>query len=109
MSEIPERDDWRRSVKLFRSFLTEQTDPLGFYGLIADDTVTMMRRHVDLAGTLIADFGGGAGFYSDAFTKAGATSLVIDLDHDADNDVEDVKILAVVLWFFGDADPRSRT
>lgn len=75
------RDDWRRSVKLFRSFLTEQTDPEGFYGLIADDTLELMRPHVDLRGKTVADFGGGAGFYSDAFTRAGATSLVIDLDH----------------------------
>ena len=82
VTSVPERDDWRRSVKLFRSFLTEQTDPQGFYGLIADDTVSMMSRHVDLAGRLVADFGGGAGFYSDAFARAGATSLVIDLDHD---------------------------
>lgn len=75
-----ERDDWRRSVKLFRSFLTEQTDPEGFYGLIADDTIALMSRHVDLTGKRIADFGGGAGFYSQAFTRAGATSLVVDLD-----------------------------
>ncbi|QCX29146.1 class I SAM-dependent methyltransferase [Nocardioides jishulii] len=75
------RDDWRRSVKLFRSFLTEQTDPEGFYGLIADDTLDLLRRHVDIEGRTIADFGGAAGFYSDAFRRAGATSLVVDLDH----------------------------
>lgn len=74
------QDDWRRSVKLFRSFLTEQTDPEGFYGLIADDTVELMRRHTALEGKTIADFGGGSGFYSAAFTRAGATSVVLDLD-----------------------------
>lgn len=79
--DVSVKDDWRRSVKLFRSFLTEQTDPHGFYGLIADDTVEMMRRHMTLAGASIADFGGGAGFYSDAFAREGATSLVVDLDH----------------------------
>ncbi|MFC6153231.1 class I SAM-dependent methyltransferase [Nocardioides yefusunii] len=80
--EAPFADDWRRSVKLFRSFLTEQTDPHGFYGLIAEDTVQMMQRHMTLEGARIADFGGGAGFYSDAFARRGATSLVVDLDHD---------------------------
>lgn len=65
---------------LFRSFLTEQTDPEGFYSLIADDTVRLMARHTQLAGKTIADFGGGGGFYSAAFTRAGASSLVVDAD-----------------------------
>src|SRR5690606_31644904 len=76
------RDDWRRSVKLFRSFLTEQTDPEGFYGLIADDTLALLRPHVDVAGKTVADFGGAACLYCDAFARAGATSLVVDLDHE---------------------------
>jgi len=75
-----EKDDWRRSVRLFRSFLTEQTDPEGFYGLIAGDTVALMEQHTDLAGRTIADFGGGGGFYSRAFAERGARSVVIDLD-----------------------------
>lgn len=74
-------DDWRRSVRLFRAFLTEQTDPAGFYSLIADDTIAMMSRHSDLRGRLVADFGGGSGFYSAAFEQAGARSVVVDLDH----------------------------
>lgn len=76
----PQADDWRRSVRLFRSFLKEQTDPVGFYSSIADDTVAMMSRHVDLSGRLVADFGGAAGFYSAAFERAGARSVVIDVD-----------------------------
>ena len=76
------KDDWRRSAELFKSFLTEQTDPHGFYGLIAEDTVWLMKQHMELAGSLVADFGGGAGFYSQAFEREGATSLVVDLDHD---------------------------
>lgn len=76
----PEADDWRRSVRLFRSFLKEQTDPVGFYSSIADDTVAMMSRHVDLSGRFVADFGGAAGFYSAAFERAGARSVVIDVD-----------------------------
>lgn len=75
-------DDVRRSVRLFRSFLTEQTDPEGFYTLIADDAVWLVSHHVDLAGKQVADFGGGPGFYSDAFRRAGARSVVIDASYD---------------------------
>ncbi|RNL64927.1 methyltransferase domain-containing protein [Nocardioides marmoriginsengisoli] len=71
-----------RSVRLFRSFLTEQTDPDGFYSLIADDAVALVAEHVDLAGATVADFGGGPGFYSQAFRDAGATTVLIDADID---------------------------
>ncbi|MDP3890189.1 class I SAM-dependent methyltransferase [Nocardioides sp.] len=90
------RDDWRRSVRLFRSFLTEQSDPVGFYSLIADDTVRLMERHVDLAGTTIVDFGGGGGFYSAAFTRAGARSMVVDASYDEITAHQDRHPLAVV-------------
>jgi SAM-dependent methyltransferase len=69
-----------RSVRLFRSFLTEQTDPEGFYGLIADDAVALTAEHIDLAGATVADFGGGPGFYSAAFRAAGAETVLIDAD-----------------------------
>lgn len=72
------RDDVRRSARLFRSFLTEQTDPDGFYALIADDAVQLVRRHVDPAGKLVADFGGGPGYYSRAFRAAGARTVLVD-------------------------------
>ena len=71
----------RRSVRLFRSFLTEQADPDGFYGLIADDALALVRRHVDPAGLLVADFGGGPGYYSEAFRRAGARTVLVDADH----------------------------
>ena len=67
---------------MFRSFLTEQTDPDGFYSLIADDAVALVAQHVDLAGATVADFGGGPGFYSAAFREAGATTVLIDADID---------------------------
>jgi SAM-dependent methyltransferase len=69
-----------RSVRLFRSFLTEQTDPDGFYGLIADDAVDLVAAHVDPAGLTVADFGGGPGFYSQAFRAAGARTILVDAD-----------------------------
>jgi SAM-dependent methyltransferase len=67
---------------LFRSFLTEQTDPDGFYGLIADDAIALVREHVDLDGAVVADFGGGPGFYSAAFRAAGAITVLVDADID---------------------------
>jgi len=69
-------------VRLFRSFLTEQTDPDGFYRLIADDAVRLVSAHVDLDGSTVADFGGGPGFYSEAFRSAGARTVLVDADLD---------------------------
>lgn len=69
-------------MRLFRSFLTEQTDPDGFYGLIADDAVALVAEHVEIAGKTVADFGGGPGFYSAAFREAGASTVLIDADID---------------------------
>jgi SAM-dependent methyltransferase len=63
-------------------FLTEQTDPEGFYTAIADDAVNLVERHQSLDGLLVADFGGGPGFYSDAFRRAGARSVVVDASYD---------------------------
>ena len=71
-----------RSLRLFRSFLTEQTDPEGFYSLIADDAVDLVSAHVDLRGLTVADFGGGPGFYSQAFRHAGARTVLVDADLD---------------------------
>jgi SAM-dependent methyltransferase len=65
---------------LFRSFLTEQTDPDGFYRLIADDAVDLVKQHVEIDGATVADFGGGPGFYSEAFRSAGATTVLVDAD-----------------------------
>jgi SAM-dependent methyltransferase len=71
-----------RSLRLFRSFLTEQSDPDGFYSLIAADAVELVSAHVDLAGRTVADFGGGPGFYSEAFRAAGARTVLVDADLD---------------------------
>jgi SAM-dependent methyltransferase len=75
-----QRSGLGRSVRLFRSFLTEQTDPEGFYALIADDAVEMVSAHVDPAGLTVVDFGGGPGFYSQAFRAAGARTVLVDAD-----------------------------
>jgi SAM-dependent methyltransferase len=70
-----------RSVRLFRSFLTEQTDPVGFYGLIARDARALIERDVALAGADVLDVGGGPGHYTREFRAAGARRLVlVDID-----------------------------
>lgn len=69
-------------MRLFRSFLTEQSDPDGFYRLIAADAVELVAAHVDLRGLTVADFGGGPGFYSEAFREAGARTVLVDADLD---------------------------
>ncbi len=74
------RDGLGRSVRLFRSFLTEQSDPDGFYSTIADDTVALVRRHVALDGARLLDVGGGPGYYTRAFRAAGADCVLVDVD-----------------------------
>lgn len=76
----PHRADLRRSVTLFRAFLTEQTDPDGFYSVLAEDSVRQLAQHTPLDGRTIVDVGGGPGYFSDAFRAAGATYLGIDPD-----------------------------
>ncbi len=67
-------------MRLFRSFLTEQSDPDGFYTLIADDAVFLVERHSRLDGKAVADFGGGPGYYSEAFRRRGAHTVLVDAD-----------------------------
>lgn len=74
------RDGLGRSARLFRSFLTEQSDPDGFYSTIADDTVALVRRHADLDGAALLDVGGGPGYYIRAFRDAGARCVLVDSD-----------------------------
>ena len=51
------RADVRRSVLLFTSFRTEQTDPVGFYRLIAEDAVALIERIRPLEGATVLDVG----------------------------------------------------
>ncbi len=78
--EARHRDGLGRSLRLFRSFLTEQSDPDGFYSTIADDTVELVRRHASLADATLLDVGGGPGYYTRAFRNVGARCLLVDAD-----------------------------
>jgi SAM-dependent methyltransferase len=72
--------DVGRSLRLFRAFRTEQSDPEGFYTLLAEDTVQQIERHVDLAGRTVVDIGGGGGYFTDAFGGRGASCVLVEPD-----------------------------
>lgn len=74
------RADLARSVRLFRAFRMEQSDPDFFYGMLAEDTVGQLRTYTDLAGATVVDVGGGAGYFADALGRAGARIVCVDCD-----------------------------
>jgi SAM-dependent methyltransferase len=69
-----------RSVRLFRAFLREQSDPDHFYQILADDSVRQISSYAPLSGRLTLDVGGGPGYFADAFRAAGACYLGVDPD-----------------------------
>lgn len=69
-----------RSVRLFRSFRVEQSDPARFYGDLASDSLAILREHIPVAGASLLDVGAGPGEFASVFTRAGARYL--PLDHD---------------------------
>ena len=70
-----------RSVRLFRAFLREQSEPDLFYGVLAADSVDQLAAHVPLDGATVLDVGGGPGYFADAFRGAGA--MYVGLEPDA--------------------------
>jgi SAM-dependent methyltransferase len=70
----------RRSVRLFRLFLGEQTDPDAFYASLASDAVDQMAPHIDLAGRTVVDVGGGGGWFTAAFRARGAHCYLFEPD-----------------------------
>jgi predicted RNA methylase len=61
-----------RSVRMFRAFLTEQTDPDSYYAVLAADSVAQLSEQVPLRGAVVLDVGGGPGYFAEAFRGAGA-------------------------------------
>jgi SAM-dependent methyltransferase len=74
------RVDVGRSLRLFRAFRTEQTDPEGFYTLLAEDAAAQIEAHVDLADRTVVDIGGGGGYFSAAFARRGASCVLVEPD-----------------------------
>ncbi len=69
-----------RSVRLFRLFLTEQSDPDGFYTALAKDAASQLERFAPIAGRTVLDIGGGAGYVTSEFRSQGAHCYLLELD-----------------------------
>ena len=68
-----------RSVRLFRLFLREQTDPGGFYAALADDAASQIAEYTAVKGQTVLDVGGGAGYFTDEFRSRGANCYLFEL------------------------------
>ena len=69
-----------RSVRLFRLFLAEQTDPEKFYTSLAEDAVWQVAEHGGLDGQTVVDVGGGGGWFTAAFRTRGANCYLFEPD-----------------------------
>src|SRR5215469_344826 len=76
----PPRTGVARSIRLFRLFLKEQTEPDLFYRGLAEDAVAQLAMHTELAGRTVVDVGGGAGYFTAAFRAAGADGYLFEPD-----------------------------
>jgi SAM-dependent methyltransferase len=83
-----------RSIRLFRLFLREQTEPAQFYSALAADSVAQLSAWVELAGARVLDVGGGPGYFGRAFQAAGADYLGVELDVSSDLAAEIVALCA---------------
>src|SRR5260370_34775166 len=66
------RADVARSARLFRAFRTEQAAPDAYYTALARDTVGQLGQYADLHGLVVADVGGGPGYFAPEVRAAGA-------------------------------------
>ena len=69
-----------RSVRLFRLFLREQSDPDGFYAALAQDAADQIGEYTAVRGTTVLDIGGGAGYFTAEFRSRGANCYLFELD-----------------------------
>src|SRR5215469_14576965 len=70
----------RRSVRLFRLFRKEQSDPESFYSGLAEDTVAQLEDYGELRGRTVVDVGGGPGHFTAAFRDRGARCYLFEPD-----------------------------
>jgi SAM-dependent methyltransferase len=75
-----------RSLRLLGEFRFEQSDPVRFYGALADDTATMVTdlweaaTGTAAAGRTVLDVGGGPGYFAEAFQRAGLHYIGVEPD-----------------------------
>jgi SAM-dependent methyltransferase len=72
--------DLARSIRILRSFRTEQGNASAYYSRLADDTVRQLSQYTELSGRLVLDVGGGPGFFVRALRSAGAEAFCVDAD-----------------------------
>jgi len=65
-------------VGLYRAFRSEQTDPDGFYSLLAEDSLDVVAAHTEISGRTVVDVGGGPGHFTAAFRMRGARCVLIE-------------------------------
>jgi SAM-dependent methyltransferase len=68
-----------RSVRLFRLFLKEQSDPGGFYAALAGDAADQLAEYAVVRGQTVLDIGGGAGYFTEEFRSRGANCYLLEL------------------------------
>jgi SAM-dependent methyltransferase len=69
-----------RSVRLFRLFLSEQSDPDGFYTALAADAAAQLAEFTAVDGLTVLDIGGGAGYFTREFRSRGAYCYLFEVD-----------------------------
>ena len=69
-----------RSIRLFRAFLLEQSEPDVFYDALAQDSAAILGEHLDLRGKTVLDVGAGPANFERAFREVGARYVPLDRD-----------------------------
>ena len=78
MTDSPFRADVARSARLLRAFRSEQTAPAAYYTTLARDTISQLSQYTGLNGRIVADVGGGSGFFIRELRGAGARAVCVD-------------------------------
>lgn len=78
MTDGPFRADVARSARLLRAFRSEQTAPAAYYTTLARDTIGQLSQYTGLNGRVVADVGGGPGFFIRELRGAGARAVCVD-------------------------------
>ncbi|MEV4943527.1 class I SAM-dependent methyltransferase [Streptomyces zaomyceticus] len=71
---------FRRSLTLFRALRNERHDPHTAYNLLARDAADQIERYIRLDGQVVADVGGGRGYFTREFRRRGAQSYLFEPD-----------------------------
>jgi SAM-dependent methyltransferase len=69
-----------RTIRLFRLFLKEQSEPDTFYREVAEDSIRQVSQYAEVAGKTVIDLGGGPGHFTRAFQARGSCCLLVEPD-----------------------------